>query len=122
MEYVEDIPGFIAAGKRERLVDGKIDRMEDIANPLIAHRRHESPGRVARPFHLGCFLSLAHNGPDITRLIQVYLDFIALALHEQTVSGKCFSDACLGVMKKVKITTESGRQGFDQDSGSTSKV
>jgi hypothetical protein len=44
MEHVQNVTRFVAAGERERLVDREIDGMEYEPDPLIAHRRHESPG------------------------------------------------------------------------------
>ena len=53
MERVQDVARLVAAGEREDLVDREVDRVEHEPDPIVAHRRHEPPGRVARPLNLG---------------------------------------------------------------------
>src|SRR5207244_7459296 len=53
MERVQDVARLVTTGEGEHLVDGEVDGMEQEPNPVVVHRRHEPPSRVASPLDLG---------------------------------------------------------------------
>ena len=79
VEGIKDIAGFVASGKRENLVDSKVNRMERVSNPGVANSGNKSPGRVAGPLDLGRVSVLSNDGTNKTGLIQINVDGVPTA-------------------------------------------
>jgi hypothetical protein len=56
-DHIHDIARFTTAGSRHQFVGGKVDRMQHIAERVIAHRREKPEVTIDNPFELGGFVA-----------------------------------------------------------------
>lgn len=115
VQDIEDIPDLLPACQGKRLVDRKINGMQNEPNHVVPNRWHEPPSRVVCPFHLGSFTLPAYDRSDIARLVQVDRDNVSVLLKKLLVFSERLGNACLGIVKVVEIVTEAFRFRLEQN-------
>lgn len=91
VEDVDQVAGLVAPGQGQRLVDGEVDLVEEIATQLVPDERQEAPRRIMGPIdprRLPTRLVSSDDRPDEARLTQHELQRVSGVLQEITVPGE----------------------------------
>lgn len=105
---VDNVAGLPPSRRGHGLVGREIDRVQDITENLVAHRREEPEVAVQHPFEFRAFGAAGPDGLEKRRLAPLPFDGQAAGLENRSVLGPRARDAFFTIMENVDIARQTG--------------